>query len=885
MSSAPADMISCFQNSTNLELQVIRDLADIGPEDVSLVGGKAFHLGVLLRNGFLIPRGFCITTEAFRLSRIATADEPILPAFLRDIILAVWRRTDLKVAAVRSSANEEDGREASWAGVFPTVLPVCDEKELIAAVESCFRALHAPEAEFYRRSHRCGRQPPAMAVLIQDLVEARASGMVFTVNPVTGTKDEIIINAIPGLGEPLASGRLSGDVFVASRDGAIKSSSLSIKPFKLTRDGAVALDRAMAEHPAVTAAEVESLTQLAVRVEEVFGCPQDIEFAIGIDNRVHLIQARPITGPIEGKAIGESEVERYLDVARTEIKRRVQDLRRRGKLRGRIAIFSNGNVGELLPNPTPMSFGLFRAIFAGRGGAIVTGRRMLGYRLDDDATEPLYELICGQPYFNVEVDAGTFDIGLSLDMDSILESIAQLPSRASYPEFGLYTQGLSLDEAVTRYGQDEGKRRHDSLWHFRSGMITAASDMLRQYRKTVEPRLHRSLKPARQDEIQASNAQLVEAFQHRLDHLSRYVCVWFVMAARLAFFFADMVRWRLEHHLGESRSAALLFQGLDGSMITRQAFDLEKLAQRRITRDAFLRKYGHGAANELEISLARLAEDSTPLDQLLSELAASGRQPTAEFRKQQRRRHTAQWDIRHQLAAQGVAPKEICAFFDDLRLAQIFLPLRETIKHYYTGEYRALRDILLEINRRFGWDDGDIFYLEPEEIAECFHSHEALYPLVRRRRRDRKIAALLASQRRVPDVIFADSAQTVGFRPNGTASTQLNGVPVAPGSAAGRVRLLDDAAIRSLSGMEMSREQIIVARSANLGLAPLLRVAAGLVVEVGGVLAHAACQARESGIPAVVLAEATSVLRDGMLISVDGDTGRIVILDSLEATT
>jgi pyruvate,water dikinase len=76
------------------------------------------------------------------------------------------------------------------------------------------------------------------------------------------------------------------------------------------------------------------------------------------------------------------------------------------------------------------------------------------------------------------------------------------------------------------------------------------------------------------------------------------------------------------------------------------------------------------------------------------------------------------------------------------------------------------------------------------------------------------------------------------------------------------------------------QERIIVARSANLGLAPWLRVAAGLIVEVGGVLAHAACQARESGIPAVVLEGATCLLREGMLVSLDGETGRIEILES-----
>jgi pyruvate,water dikinase len=90
--------------------------------------------------------------------------------------------------------------------------------------------------------------------------------------------------------------------------------------------------------------------------------------------------------------------------------------------------------------------------------------------------------------------------------------------------------------------------------------------------------------------------------------------------------------------------------------------------------------------------------------------------------------------------------------------------------------------------------------------------------------------------------------------------------------------LLDEGAAGAPSGCR--HERILVARSANLGLAPWLRVAAGLIVEVGGVLAHAACQARESGIPAVVLEAATGLLRDGMLVSLDGATGRVEILEA-----
>ncbi len=652
---------------------LIRDLAGVGPGDAALAGRKAFHLATLMRHGFDVPQGFCVTTEAFRQCRAACRGELVLPPPLREAIVAAWRRAGLRVAAVRSSASEEDGREASWAGVFPTVLPVSGEEELLAAVEACFQALHAPEAEHYRRSCKRGHQPPAMAVLVQSLVDARAAGVMFTANPVSGARNEIVINAVPGLGEPLASGRVSGDVFVVCRAGSVKSASVSAKPFMLTREGEVALAPAQAERRAVTEDEVAALARLAVRVEAVFGCPQDIEFAIG-GGRIHVLQARPVTGPAEGMAIGAGEAGRYLDFERARLKCRVDTLRRQGKLRGSDVIFSNGNVGELLPTPAPMSFGLFRTIFAGRGGAITAGRRMLGYHLDEDATGELYELICGQPYFNVEIDAGTFNIGLPSGIDSILASIAGQPDRANYPEFGLYCQGLSLADAVARYGAD-GPRHHAVIRRFHTAITRTAHAVRRRYPAEIEPLLRRSLEPARPSEICASNAELLAAFQRRLDHLQQFACVWFVVAARLAFYFADMVRWRLEQHLGDSKLAAPLFQGLDGSLITAQALDLENLAQGRITRDAFLRTYGHSSANELEISLVRLAEDPQAIERLLHDLAVSGRRPAGEFHEQQRRRRALQRELRGRLAAAGTSAAGMRALFADLRLAQTFLPL------------------------------------------------------------------------------------------------------------------------------------------------------------------------------------------------------------------
>ncbi len=857
---------------------LIRDLADIGVDDAALVGGKAYPLAMLMRRGFTVPKGFCITTEAYRLAGGSDVREVKLPDLLRDLIVAAWRRAGIAAAAVRSSAPEEDGHTASWAGIFPTTLPVEDEHALIAAVERCFRAVHAPETSAYRSlAANCSR--PAMAVLVQELVDAEAAGMVFTSNPVTGARDEIVINAVHGLGKPLASGRVTGDTFVVGRDGTIKTQTVLAKPFRFTRRGEIAVAPEHWEVPALTAHAVAALAKTAMDIEASFNCPQDIEFALA-GNCISILQARPITGLRRDN----DEVKAFVDRERRRLKKRADKLRRQGRLTAAEVVFSNGNIGELLPTPTPMSFGLFREIFASDGGAIVAGRCALGYKLADDSAVGLYELICGQPYFNLEVDVGTFNVGIPMDVDDVIRRVSDDPSRANYPEFGLYQQTFEANHTELHGDTAEESSRNEPSCNtgrrFHESMVAAGHAILDRFAGEIEPALRQSVAEARQGlNADLDVPELVTAIGRRIDRLKRGSCVQFVIAARLGFFFAEMVRSRLTHHIGDSALTPHLLQGLEGSRITEQALDLERLAAGQITRDAFLESHGHLAANELEISLPRLAEDTSALDCLLNDLAGSGRRPGEDFQHQQGRRCAAEMELQQRLADVGLPAEDAAQLLVDLRLAQAFLPLRETVKYYYAAEYAVIRSLLLRLNRALDWQQDDIFYLLPDEILRCNSAVGRLKQRIAKRRREQRLATRVARKYRLPAVIFGSRLHEIGMHHDLPAAQQLAGTPVAPGSAIGVVRLYD-CAKGAAALKDMQGDEIIVARSANLGLAPFMRMAAGLIVEVGGVLSHAACQARESGIPAVVLPNATLTLRDGMTVRLDGDTGLVELLEA-----
>jgi pyruvate,water dikinase len=860
----------------------IVDLADIRDGDLGLVGTKAYHLGMLLRAGFEVPKGFCITTHAFRRSLASPGNAVLIPPSLRQTILDAYRHKRIAVAAIRSSAVDEDLAEASWAGIYPTTLRVTTEQDLLDSVEKCFRSVHGRVASLYRENMANGGSGNgSMAVLVQETVDAQAAGVLFTVNPLTRSEHELCINAVPGLAEPLMSGRVTGDAFTVTPDGEIVEQRISAKSRMLTRAGEAPVARRDRRSPALGSRHIRKLARMGRDIENCFGCPQDVEFAVA-NGRIYVVQARPIpAGAARRDGLAE-RVDAYVRREHERLRERIAALRGNGVLRAEDAVFSNGNIGELLPTPTPMSFGIFRHIFASERGAIVSGRRLLGYRLTDGAAENLYELICGHAYFNLEVDAGTFSIGFPLDVPGYLERIERDPSLASYPELGLYEQQLTREDAVARFGPD-GERHFRTYSTFRARLAAHGETFLRAYSAIAEPEFERYLERERTVDLSAFSAPaLVERVGVLLRHLKHFSCVQFVIAARIGFFFTEAVESGARTLFGEEGGQVVnkLLQGLEGSRVTERAIDMERVARGEMDRAEFLRRHGHLAPNELEISEPRIAETPGALERMLQDFSPSTRSPAKEFRRQVHRRKVLERQVRRRLQAAGRTAEQIDGFFAELRLAQAFLPLRETIKSTYTAEYALIRSALLHLARRVGLGPEEIFYLYPDELQECLGPAGALRDRIRRRHEERRMAQILAREKRMPPLILGRDLEAIGEQPNLAVAREMEATRVAPGQAIGVARILQTEKIDLARVMkELTGDEIIVMRAANLGMAPLFRKVAGLILEIGGILAHGACQARESGIPAVVLENATVLLRDGARIRVDGNTGTVSLVD------
>jgi pyruvate, water dikinase len=326
---------------------LVRPIAGLGAAEVASAGGKAASLGELTRAGLRVPAGYVVTAEAFAqamtvldpdgalrggvgrlsaddLGAIARAAADVraritaapLPEQVAAEITAAHAELDAAAVAVavRSSATLEDSVAASFAGLQDTYLGVRGLDAVLDGVRSCWASLYNDESVAYRRRMGLPEDGLAMAVVIQRMLSPRAAGVMFTRSPVTGDRSVVAIEGTWGLGSALAGGEVTPDSFTVSKvTGEITARRVGAKhrlhSFMPNAAGvtAQAMPAGLRGRPCLTDDEARTLAQVARRVEEHFGAPQDIEWALLGDDpacpalhaepadRIVLLQSRPET--------------------------------------------------------------------------------------------------------------------------------------------------------------------------------------------------------------------------------------------------------------------------------------------------------------------------------------------------------------------------------------------------------------------------------------------------------------------------------------------------------------------------------------------------------------------------------------------------------------
>ncbi|MGM0413581.1 MAG: phosphoenolpyruvate synthase [Bacillota bacterium] len=325
-------------------MKYIKWFEEIGKGDIDLVGGKGANLGELTNNGVNVPPGFSVTAEAYReflaenhledkikrlLDGLDTENASELQQLSREIrgfmaegempeairldVLEAYEKLKNKgvkteKVAVRSSATAEDLPDASFAGQQDTYLNISGPDELLYHVKKCWSSLWTARAIYYRQEKDFVQTDVALSVVVQQMVSGEKAGVIFTVDPTTGNKDHLLINSSWGLGEAVVSGLVTPDDYLVDKNNGDlieKNLGKKIKMIVEKGDSAVGtevvktasyLSRAAVTDSSLTDNEIEKLYQQALRIEEIYGAPQDIEWAIaGEDSEVYLLQSRPIT--------------------------------------------------------------------------------------------------------------------------------------------------------------------------------------------------------------------------------------------------------------------------------------------------------------------------------------------------------------------------------------------------------------------------------------------------------------------------------------------------------------------------------------------------------------------------------------------------------------
>ncbi|MFC1635309.1 PEP/pyruvate-binding domain-containing protein [Planctomycetota bacterium] len=870
--------------------------------DEAAVGPKAMGLVRMSRIGLAVPNGFCVTKIVFQehleqnnltprlrsdLDKLAEAGpedkgtlltdlrkaiiEPPLADAVRRQIENEYRALGAERVAVRSSGTAEDLPGHSFAGQHDTFLGIANTEDCVRAVKKCWASLWTPRAYEYRERNDFDHIKIGMSVIVQTLVPADVSGVIFTVDPVSGARGSIVIESCFGLGEALVSGKVTPDRFIVVRNKLkLWSRTISEKKIEHTPAG----DGTVKEHiipkersncPTLDKRQIRRLAKLALRVETEFGSPQDIEWAIR-KNKIFLLQSRPITALPPEKSWEDRQ------------------------------IWCCNPAKEVMPDvATPITLSVIDALLDALFNPL--------FRLwcMDRGSHPVYGLVAGRVYFNANIWGTIFRNlpgaqGLDLmkatgshkDLQKALEGLRNasdedLPDM-TFNRFKFYLKIPLIIVGSLRHTPEKGRRILAKV-----GAETEKWSRIDPSSLTVE-------------EITMYCREIMTDFSELLSH------VLYLFSMISAILMIDMIcnRWFPD---GNVKSGKLL-GGIGGMVDAMAGLDMWRLAATAHSKtqvkdlilsgddwdtiegklsqtdsgrefldqwNRFMLRHGHHCRGELELYNKRWSE--TP-DYILQFIRSHMTQmdevdPVQNFERTATERRKWEKQCREQLKN----PIKQMIFNHLLIRAQTGSVFRENVKSEVIKLLAAKRKMLLELGKRLRdkgvfENEDDIFFLRHEEIIPVvnknagFNIHETIRS--RRAEYDRNCSVT------PPDVVFGEF-DPVDFIPDAIdeQSQVLDGFGVSPGTATGKARVI----LRADTGQQLLAGEILVAPFTDPGWTPYFVPAAAIVMDEGGIFSHGSIVAREYGLPAVVnVGNGTKIIKTGQTIQVDGDRGVVRIL-------
>ena len=831
---------------------LVRSLDELTATDLPDAGGKGANLGELRRAGFPVPDGFVITTAAYALAaeasgatgetpasaRVRLAASPV-PAGIADAVREAYRALGAPPVAVRSSATAEDLPDASFAGQQDTILGVAGADAVLDAVRRCWASLWNDRAVAYRQTHEVSAHGLRLAVVVQRMVEAESAGVLFTADPITGRRRRAAIEAVRGLGEQLVSGAVNPDHYtVNTRSGAV-----------LERRGDILGD-----------AQLRELAALGARIEEHFGRPQDIEWAIDKDGTVWIVQSRDITTlyPLPSAAPDDEE-----------------DLH----------VYFSANVAQGVFAPfTPMGLQTFRLLSSGLAAAI--GRPVR----DPSAGASLY----AESAMRVFID---------------LTPVLRDPFGREVPGRVMSVMEFRSKAIFEKLLQDRRLRPRGSASRSRLRVLAAALHTgapQNAVRALVWPDATRNRLLAELDRAIAA-IRIPEKSSDRLDAYQDLILkfppkffprmVGLVIPGVLSYALAnrllgtrarpgelqtvlrglphnpttemDLGLWHIARAAREDPASrdALVARSPAELSAQYRARALPPLLQREMT--GFLERYGHRAIAEIDLGVKRWSEDPAHLLGAIANYLRLGDDATAPDVQFARGAHEAEAMIKT-LAARLHGPRRVILRFL-LGRVRLLSGLREQpkfqIMRIFALGHALIAPVGAELAGRGLLDAADdAFFLTLPELRRAIAGEDLRDTVVERRGLYRREL----TRRHIPRVLLSDGTDAETELAPATDAA-IRGTPASPGIARGIARV-----IRSPVGARLEPGEVLVAPSTDPGWTPLFLTAGALVMEMGGMMSHGAVVAREYGIPAVVgVPDATGRIATGEQVTVDGSAGTV----------
>ncbi len=805
--------------------------------DPSEVGGKAATLSQLSAL-FPIPDWIVVPTYAF--VQIKQGNNQSTAAFENEIKEAIQVLDPEETAqfAVRSSAIAEDGEKASFAGQFSSYLNV-NKDQVIEKVYCVLESGNSQNVSEYKKNihHLEGE---GTAVIIQKMVHAEMAGVAFSVDPITGDPETCIINATKGLADQLVSGEVNGDTYYTDRSGRIQKQTLC------------------SQNRILNDALISQIVDLTIRVENHFGKPQDIEWAIE-KGKLYLVQARPITNL---KAHHLTGVEK--------------------------TIWDNSNIVESYSGVTsPLTFSFARYVYEHvyRSFCKVMNVSQEKINRESQRFATLLGYINGHVYYNLinwyyilalfpgfKINRHFMEemMGVSepLPDDAVAKIITREPSFMERVKdgfslfrtlFGLIFHQINLSKTINRFY----KRLNESLSSPKS-LQTLSLDLLAQEYRTLENNL-----------LSHWDAPLINDF----------LCmIAFGISRKLLKKFKgdEGLRFHNDFMIGQGdiisaepvmriREMAQMARGNDEvvkRLIEGDQSTISKIPELESLYHEYLNKFGDRCLQELKLESPTLHDDPKTLLQAIGHMAMKSE-------KQLERSETKL----------SMNPIKNWLVLRSVHWAKRLVRNRENLRFERTRVFGRVRKIFIEIGQRlfelnYLQDPRDIFFLEVSEIMGIIEGTATTNHIesMIRQRKDENL--YFQSLKPPPNRIETRGSSIYAFsnqnfiskkQKHNSNSNTLQGIGCCQGVVTARVRVIDDPRKAKLEAGE-----IMVAQFTDPGWIMLFANAAGILVERGSLLSHSAIVAREMGIPAIVAIDGvTKHLKTGEVVQMDGATGLV----------